>query len=198
MGLFDIFKGKGNKNIVSFPEIEDVFAEDLDECRKVFFPVYSIRLGDVNPEWGDEKIHVVQFNEDPYNTETAKYFTDYCKDCMISFKLKDGKYVFSTDFRYFDLTDDWKEWFQKTKETYTASKRLHKSGEKDFFFEGLAVGGEPEWWQDDETPIDPSGNPMHFITEFETDDICDDYCDKKIFLFYSPEHKLAVQLYQNT
>ena len=69
---------------------------------------------------------------------------------------------------------------------------------KTFGIDSLKLGGLPEWWQADETPLDPDGNPMEFITEFETDMICADYCDKKIFLFYAPKHKIAVQLYQIT
>ena len=198
MGIFDIFKGLGNKNIEIFPSIKSVFDSELDKCNEVFFPVCSIRLGDIRKEWGDEKIHLVQFNEDPYNTDTVKYFNEYCKDNMIAFDLNDGKYRFKTDFGYFDLTEDWKEWFNKTKESYLESKNDSLKNGNNFGIDGIQLGGEPEWWQADETPLDPDGNPMEFITEFETDTICDDSCDKKIFLFYSPKHKIAVQLYQIT
>ena len=198
MGIFDIFKGLGNKNIEIFPSIESVFDSELDKCNEVFFPVCSIRLGDIRKEWGDEKIHLVQFNEDPYNTDTVKHFNEYCKHNLIAFDLNDGKYRFKTDFGYFDLTEDWKEWFNKTKESYLESKNDSLKNGNNFGIDGIQLGGEPEWWQADETPLDPDGNPMEFITEFETDTICDDSCDKKIFLFYSPKHKIAVQLYQIT
>jgi hypothetical protein len=181
MGNFDIFKELGNKNIEVFPNIESVFDSDIDKCKEVFFPVCSIRLGDIKKQWGDERIHLIQFNEDPYNTETAKYFNDYCKDTMIAFDLNNGKYKFRTDFGYFDLTDDWKEWFDKTKESYNESKNDFTTNGNNFGIDGIQLGGEPEWWQAD-----------------ETDEICDDSCDKKIFLFYSHKHKLVVQLYHVT
>lgn len=198
MKISDFLKLFGNDNIEVFPEIESVFDTDHEECKEVFFPVCSIRLGDIKDEWGDEKIHLVQFNEDPYNTETSKYFNDYCKDNMIAFDLQNGKYRFKTDFRYFDLRENWIEWFTKTKESYQKSKADFKSNGKTFGITGIQLGGEPDWWQADETPIDPDGRPMEFITAFETDLICNDSCGKKIFLFYSPKHKLAVQLYQIT
>lgn len=198
MGIFDIFKGLGNKNIEVFPTIDSVFDTELEKCKEVFFPVCSIRLGDIRKEWGDVKIHLIQFNEDPYNTDTTKYFNEYCKDNMIAFDLNNGKYRFKTNFGYFDLTEDWKEWFSKTKETYSESKKDFVNNGNDFGITGIQLGGEPEWWQSDETPLDPDGNPMEFITEFETDTICNDWCDKKILLFYSPKHKLAVQIYQIT
>jgi hypothetical protein len=198
MGIFDIFKGLGNKNIKLFPEIEDVFGSDLEKCRAVFFPICSIPLSEINKEWGDGPIHLVQFNEDPYNEDAAKYHNEYCKYNMIAFDLRNGKYSFKADFGYFDLSGDWQEWFNKTRESYQASKAQYLKEGETFGIDGLQLGGEPEWWQADETPLDPDGEPMHFITEYETDTICDDSCDKKIFLFYSPKHKLAVQIYQIT
>ena len=114
---------------------------------------------------------------------------------MIAFDLNNEKYKFKTDFGYFDLTDDWKEWFNAAKETYNESKDEFTKSGSHFGIDRIPLGGKPEWWQTDETPLDP---PMEFITEFETDPICDDSCDKKIFLFYEPKHKLAVQLNQIT
>lgn len=198
MRLFNLFRRPKNSEIHIFPEIEEVFETDLDKCREFFFPVCSIALSDINEAWGDDKIHLIQFNEDPYNQDTAKYFTDYCKDCMISFELRNGKYKFQTDFGFFTPTEDWKEWQEKTKETYFESKSRFREMGSTFGIANVPIGGEPDWWQADETPLDPDGKPMTFITEFETDSICDDSCDKKIFLFYSHQHRLAVQLYQIT
>ncbi|MCF8716421.1 hypothetical protein JM658_16455 [Joostella atrarenae] len=185
-------------HIELFPDIESIFKENLDKNAEVFFPVCSIDLGVINKEWKNEKIHLIQFHEDPYNTETAKYFNDYCKDNMISFSLENGKYKFNTDFGYFDLTDDWKEYYEETKISYNKSKTEFKENGKSFNLENLIIGGEPEWWQSDETPLDPDGNPMTFITELETYGFCPDSCDKKIFMFYSHKHKLVVELYQIT
>jgi hypothetical protein len=193
-----LLKKSESKNIEAFPDIEAVFTSDIEDCRKVFFPVCSIRLGAIKAEWGDEKIHLVQFNEDPYNTNTAKYFNKYCKDNMISFDLSNGKFKFKTDFRYFDLTEEWQEWYNKTKESYEDSKKTFSKSGNLFGIDKIKLGGEPEWWQADQTPLDPDGNLMEFITEFETDSICNDSCDKKIFLFYSPKYKLAVEIYQIT
>ena len=69
---------------------------------------------------------------------------------------------------------------------------------KTFNLDKIKIGGKPEWWQADATPLDPDGNPMTFITEVETYGFCPDSCDKKIFMFYSHKHKLVVELYQIT
>ncbi|UZR96886.1 hypothetical protein [Chondrinema litorale] len=181
-----------------FPEIEDVFVPENKGYEDVFFPIYSVKLSDIDERWGDETIHMIQFNEDPYNTETVKYYKDYCKDCMIAFELVDGKYKFKTDLGFFNLTDDWKDYHKQTKESYFKSKESFIKGESDFDPEDLIFGGEPHWWQSDETPLDPDGFPMLFVSEFETDRICNDSCDKKMYLFYSHKHKLVVQIYQIT
>lgn len=192
------FWKKRKKSVDIFPEISAVFSDNLDKCKEVFFPVCSIRLGDVNKEWGDEKIHLVQFNEDPYNEDTSQHFTPYCKDAMIAFDVAEGRYKFRADFGYFELSEEWKEWFEATKRTYTESKKEYLDTGKTFGIDLMKLGGNPDWWQSDETPLAPDGSPMKFITSFETDSICNDYCDKKIFLFYSRKHKLAVQIYQIT
>tara|TARA_B100000683_G_C12209185_1_gene440008 strand:- start:22 stop:618 length:597 start_codon:yes stop_codon:yes gene_type:complete len=198
MSILNIFKDKRKGNIKLFPEINEIFTDKFEENRKVFFPICSIKLKAINKDWGDEYIHLVQFNEDPYNREPVKYFTDYCKDTMFSFDLINGKYKFQTNHGYFDLTEDWIDLYNDTKRTYQEAKDQFKKNGNTFGIDLIKLGGEPGWWQADETPLDPDGNKMEFITEFESDSICDDGCDKKIFLFYSPKHKIAVQLYQIT
>jgi len=181
-----------------FPDISTVFNGDPEKNTSVFFPVCTIDLGLINSDWKNQKIHLIQFHEDPYNSETAKYFNDYCKDNMISFSIESEKYTFNTEFGYFDLTDDWREYYEETKLAYQKSKNDFVENGATFNLETIKIGGEPEWWQSDATPLDPTGKPMTFITEVETYGFCPDSCDKKIFLFYSHEHKLAVELYQIT
>lgn len=219
MGLFDFFRkpkqsepAKNKKSepiattnsktsgddVVFFPELSFVFKENTEALQNVFFPALSIRLARINKAWGDDFIHLVQFNEDPYNQDTVKYYTSYCKDNMLSFTLDNGKYTFDTDLGFLDVTDDWKQYLDETKASYLKSKARYESTGHAFNLADFQLGGQPGWWQSDSTPLDPDGKPMTFITEMETYPFCPDSCDKKIFLFYSHKHKLAVQLYQIT
>ena len=190
-------------HIKMFPSAEDVFADRIEEHSKLLFPLFSVDLNEINSKWTG-KVYMLQFNEDPYNRETVSSFNDYCKDCMIGFDVKDGKYSFKTDFKYFDLTRDWTEWFEKTKTSFTQTKqRFEQTGklitpnnEQGDIYEQM--GGEPNWTQSDETPVDPDGNQMTFITKVYTGNYTDDSCDKDLYLFYSDKHKIAVLLYQNT
>jgi hypothetical protein len=189
--------------IKMFPDTKNVFADKVEDHSKLLFPLFSVDLSHINPAWTGQ-VHMLQFNEDPYNTETADTFNDYCKDCMIGFDVVDGKYSFKTDFRYFDLTDDWVEWFDKTKSSFSKTKEnFINTGQLtnpngNIVSEFAKIGGEPEWTQSDETPTDPDGNPMTFIAQVYSDNFTDDYCSKEIYLFYSDKHKLAVLLYQTT
>jgi hypothetical protein len=153
-----------------FPEPTDVFADRIDEHSKYLFPIFSVDLNHINANWTGQ-IHMVQFNEDPYNRDTVDTFNDYCKDCMIGFDIVDGKYSFKTDFKYFDLTLDWIEWYEKTKSSFAQTKQKFIDTAKlinpydnptDAFEQ---VGGNPVWTQSYETPNDPDGNPMAFIAK---------------------------------
>lgn len=186
-----------NKEIVLFPEIENVFNNPTERHAEVFLPVLSIPKSLINEDW-DGFIHVIQFNEDPYNRETVKYFTDYCCDTSISFSSNNEKYDFDTDLGFFDVTEDWRQYQEETKEKFEISKKQYFDIGEKFNFSELQIGGEPDWWQGDETPNDVNGNPMTFITEIETYPFCPDSCDKKIFIFYSHEFRKVVHLYQIT
>ena len=87
-------------HIEMFPETVTVFADRIEEHSKYLFPLFSIELSIFNPSWNG-KIHMLQFNEDPYNRATVETFNEYCKDCMIAFDIIDGKYSFKTSFKYF-------------------------------------------------------------------------------------------------
>lgn len=193
-----LYRKHNMNNLIFFPNPEQVFAQDAKKYNKVLFPIFSVKLSEISGKLGNDYIHLIQFNEDPYNTNTVKYFTDYCQDCMISFDFEESKYTFSTDLKFFDLGDDWIEWFEKTKETYLQAKEMFKKNNKLIEDDWIQIGGKPNWIQNDETPCDPDGIPMTFIAQFDTLWLFDDSCPKVIYLFYSQKHKLAVQLYQIT
>ena len=186
-----------------FPEPADVFANKIEEHSEVLFPLFSVDLSEINPDWKGQ-VHMLQYNEDPYNESVADTFNDYCQDYTIGFDVIDGKYSFKTDFRYFDRSPDWEKWFEKTKSSFDRTRQLFtKTGNlispNDNPVEPFAqIGGEPEWVQTDETPTDPGGVPMTFIARVYSGDYTSDFCEKDIYLFYSDQHKLAVMVYQIT
>jgi hypothetical protein len=189
--------------IKMFPEPEEIFADKIEEHSKFFFPLFSVDLKQINPNW-EGQVYMLQFNEDPYNIDRVPTFNAYCKSCMLGFDVIDGKYSFKTSFEYFDLTNDWAKWFEKTKNSYYQTKQkfietgvLRNSYDNEVaIFE--QIGNKPEWIQTDETPVDPGGNPMTFIARAYSGNYTSDFCEKDLYLFYSDEYKLAVLLYQIT
>jgi len=208
MGVFNFFKRKkmGTTNMTNiikmFPETTDVFANRIEEHSKYLFPLFSIDLCIINPEWKGT-VHMLEFNEDPYNRETISSFNEYCSDCMIGFDIIDGKYSFKSDFNYFALSKDWIEYFEKTKEEYQTTKNYYIENHKlpDYIGEPgkiyEQIGGNPEWIQGDATPLDPDGNRMTFITRIYSSNYSISG-GKDIYLFYSDKFKIAVILYQTT
>lgn len=185
------------KELILFPKIDAVFNDPTERHSEVFMPVVSIPKSLINNHW-DGLIHVIQFNEDPYNGERVKYFNKYCCDYRISFTANNEKYDFDTDLKFFDTTDDWKRYQIETKEKFEISKKKYFDTGENFGLPRIQIGGEPEWWQTDETPIDMNGNSMTFITEIETYQFCPDSIDKKIYVFYSHDFNKVVHLYQIT
>lgn len=180
-----------------FPEISEIFSDDLEQIKEILFPICSIDLSYVNRKWTG-KIYLLQFNEDPYNPETVIYFNQYCKASTLGFIVNNSKYKFDANLHYFDVTPQWQEWLELTKSTYLESKRLFQVKGKKFWMNFIVPGGKPRWLQEDGTPLDPDGNPMIFIAQYDSSNICKDYCEKEIYLFYSDKHKIAVQVYQTS
>jgi hypothetical protein len=188
-----------------FPDPKDVFAGNVEQHANVLFPLFSVDLQQINPDWTGQ-VHMLQYNEDPYNPDTVSSFNEYCQEYMIGFDVIDGKYLFKTGFEFFNRTPDWQECFEntrssfnKTKQTFIDTGKLIDPYNSNRTVEEFGkVGGQPTWIQGDETPKDPDGNPMTFIAQVYTRYYTDDSCTKDIYLFYSHKHKLAVMLYQLT
>jgi hypothetical protein len=180
-----------------FPELSDVFADDLSLVSDVLFPICSIDLSFVDRKFSG-LVYLLQFNEDPYNENVRVHFNEYCGFNKIGFRIENGKYKFLTDYKYFDVSPKWLEWLSKTKADYLQAKWEYRESGKKFGIGFIIPGGSPRWLQEDDTPKEPDGTPMTFIAQFDTGRICKDYCEKRIYLFYSEKYKLAVQVYQVT
>lgn len=186
-----------------FPEPSQVFADRVEEHSKYIFPLFTIDLKEFNPEWEGE-IHMLEFNEDPYNSDAVSSFNEYCDQEILGFDVINGKYSFKTDFNYFAHTPEWIECFKATKSSYRKTKEYYFAHQKlpdflgkpgDYFEE---IGGVPEWIQADATPLDPDGNAMTFIARVYTSTYSIEGDGKDLYLFYSDKHKLAVIIYQIT
>lgn len=86
------------------------------------------------------------------------------------------------------LPTDWRPLLAKNKQKVDSMKlRIDLNNYLKFL-------SEPEWWQNDATPLSEDGIPMKFVCQLELGDfMIDDCC---LFIFLDPKRKLVKQIYQ--
>lgn len=106
-----------------------------------------------------------------------------------SFKILDnGKFKPMFKKEALVLPPDWKPYLAQTKQKLDSMK---SKIELNNYLRFLA---EPEWWQNDATPLSEDGSPMKFICQLELGDFTPDDCC--LFIFFDPKTKLVKQIYQ--
>mgnify|MGYP001168793179 CR=1 FL=1 len=76
----------------------------------------------------------------------------------------------------------------------STSKRYDSIKTKINLMDYIEFTNEPEWWQNDQTPIDKAGKPLKFICQIELIDIFDDDC--KLYVFFDSKRRIVRQIYQ--
>ena len=115
--------------LTMFPDADQVFYDRLGEHSKYLFPLFSIDLSQINPRWSG-LIHMLDYNEDPYNKERTSSFNDFCREDQVCFDIKDNRYSLKTDFSYFKNSEKWEAYFQETKREYSLTKEYYRKNNK--------------------------------------------------------------------
>lgn len=184
------------KTIKLFPGIETVFAGEFEENKKHFMPLATIDLASIDASLTGP-IHLVYYNDDPYCEETIEFLNDFCDEDKSSFDIIDGKYRFKADFGFFKTNDDWVEWLAMGKKSYLENSSKYQSEQHLEISEVIRnIGGEPEWAQDENWPINQQGEKLRFICQASSYEFVDDNCGEEIFLFYDKTNQMAVQIHQ--
>lgn len=91
-----------------FPVADDVFADPVNEHRKVFQPVMSIDASTVDPSWSGRLHFVIPLEPDDglVGEQSEKHYTDYCVMNWVAFEVRGSRYRFLADFRYFRINSD--------------------------------------------------------------------------------------------
>ena len=87
-----------------FPGAKDVFHENLEMHSKYFLPLLSFDASKVDPSL-DHPLHFVMPTEsfnDCVGELSIEFHTEYCMCNWIGFDVRDGKYSFQADERFFD------------------------------------------------------------------------------------------------
>ncbi|MFM7851110.1 MAG: hypothetical protein ACKO96_04150, partial [Flammeovirgaceae bacterium] len=163
-----------------FPETSDVFFENVELCDKHFYPLVTIDLSTVDKELSG-LIHIVYSNNDPYSDESEKYYTDYCNNDLMIFDLVDNKLKFKGEFGFFKTNDDWIEWLDKGRKSYTENKEKFEKGEFDLSEAIKNLGTKPDWLQEENWPTNDNGQKLKFICHVYSGDFVSDYCEEEIY-----------------
>lgn len=92
-----------DKNLIIFPEYEDVFYDDIENNKKYFLPICSLNLtalGEATNKWV-HFISVKELYQGRVGEKKSKHYTQYTKADMFGFDVIEGKYKFDADWSFF-------------------------------------------------------------------------------------------------
>ena len=184
------------------PSLEAVFTGNYDEHEKWFFPLLSVDLAEVRPEWEGIVLH----------------FIGYEPDDNVTFRLVDNKYLYEGDYsiciplgepieqpgswkaEYVELveveipalSDPEANWDMQWQQVSWEMGQLSKDQRNPLLF-----GGAPVWMQPyDGTPTNPDGVKMMFVGQIYASDLTAYVAELSLYLFYCPKHNIGKQVAQ--
>lgn len=183
-----------SKYVKLFPEFEAIFGTESYFCQGIIYPLCSLNLKLLDSNLPSKKLHLVHFNDDPY--ESTRVFNECCSDYEVAFDLVGDKYIFKGNKDYFNHSQGWEQWIQRTradyeqvlldyKETKFLLRRYPDSNliEKEFIFSkigGIATFCTTEL---ENYPVNDLGEKFMFVAEYYACNFCKD--DAKIYeLFF--------------
>jgi hypothetical protein len=189
-------------DIIIFPVRDKVFISVSELIENVFFPLCSINMNLINPDWHFFGHFVYVFREQEENKKLSKYYTEYCGDYSLGFDLVNGKYDLQAKEDMLTVSDRYNKYLLKAKDKYLRFlKDYYENGldnliplNKDFNFLVKRLAGEPMWVQKDETPKDFKGGDLLFVGQLRVLDFIAE--GQYLYLFYSPEYDYFVQIEQ--
>ena len=171
---------------VKFPEKKEVLTNEFSEFEN-FFPLATIDLSDKGIK---DKIHIifVSFNYD--GKEKDENFPKNESMGNFTFKIQEnGVYKPTFSKNALKIDEKYEKYFIENKKMYLKAKSENKN-----VFEFIQKFDKPQWWQDDETPINSKGEKFKFICQFEMYNIFNDDCG--VFVFYDETDKEVKYIHQ--
>jgi hypothetical protein len=108
---------------------------------------------------------------------------------VFSFKISsDGKLQPTFDKSALAISQDFKKYFVEGQKKYKQAKQESKASSL------IDLSNEPEWWQDDATPLNSKGKRMTFICQVDIYKVSTDDC--RLFVFYDQGEKVVKYIYQ--
>lgn len=169
----------------SFPERKEVLIEEFATAENLF----PITLIDLSKKGIQEKLPIIYVFFDPANESTFPENEDVDH---FSFHLEsNGKWRPSFSMSTLEISNDYKEYLLESIEKFNTAKKENTSLQLI-----IDTTAEPEWWQEDETPLSSNGEKCIFICQLDTDELVTDDC--RMYVFYDPTMKVMKCIYQRT
>ena len=182
--IFFSFSCKQNDNF--FPDKKTVLTRDYSNFEN-FFPIATLDLSNKGVK---DKIHVMYVSFDP-DIDHNKAFPD--KDYIDDFTFiitENGLYKPTFDKSALTIGKDFEKYFEEGKEKYLKVKSKNKTPTV------IEIRDEPEWWQDDQTPLNSKGQKMKFICQVDMYETFNDDC--RLYVFYDQDDRKVKYIYQRT
>lgn len=187
------------EDIVLFPERSAVFASVTPTHEMVFFPLCSVNMRILNPEWDFEAHFVYVYREPVEDVCLTKYYTTYCGDYSLGFDCLEGKYSLQAKTEMLELSPRYEKYQQKALEKYNRFvKEYQENGWSSVLpyratpnFMIKRFGKTPMWIQKDATPKDLNGEALIFVGQVRVLDFIGE--EQYLYLFYSPKFHYFVQ-----
>jgi hypothetical protein len=175
---------KTHSQTESFPDVSKIIDNSFKSIDKLF-PVASL---DISNKGYKEKIPIIFAYLTELNNEKEFLKKGDNISCYSFQKMENGKYkpLFTEKALNVDRSNE--KFLQKTIMYYDSIKTKVKI--ESF----LEFPIEPDWWQNDETPLTGNGKKMIFICQIEFYKLTSN--DSKAFIFYDPENKIVTHVIQ--
>ena len=174
----------GQRKIESFPS----FAKFIDPDYLQVDNILPIATVSINLDGKKYEIPI-SYSMLHYSVDSSNFLIKGDFIDNYSFKILDnGKFKPMFKKEALILPIDWQPFLTKTKQKADSMKsRIDLNNYLKFF-------REPDWWQNDATPLSEDGSPMKFVCQLELGDFTTDDCC--LYIFFDPNRKLVKQIYQ--
>jgi hypothetical protein len=180
--MFFSFSCKQNDSL--FPDKKTVLTTEFSNFDN-FFPIATLDLSNKGVK---DKIHVIYVSFDPdidHNTP----FPD--KDYIDEFTFnitENGLFQPTFDKSALTIGKEFEKYFKEGQEKFQKAKAENKTSTL------IEIIDVPEWWQDDQTPLNSKGQKMKFICQVDIYETFNDDC--RLYVFYDKDDRKVKYIYQ--
>jgi len=187
------------EDCIFFPERTAVFKDVTTIHEQAFFPLCSVNMKVINPEWDFFGHFIYVFREQKEAIQYKKFYTPYCGDYSLGFDYKDGQYILHARPEMLAIAPYYEKYQQKAAEKYHRFAETYQEKGLESLLPYKATlnflikrfGKTPMWIEEDVVPKDMDGNPLVFVGQIRVLDFIGE--GQYLYLFYSPKYHFFVQ-----